>query len=122
MTKKEESTTTRGLVLFIGSDVIGRGEDYQLGNLLMQKFLHTMGGHRSRPETIVLMNSGVKLVAEDSLVSGELRQLENQGVGILSCGTCLSRFQLTDKVAVGQVSNMSDITDTLLKAGKVISL
>lgn len=122
MTKKEELTTTRGLVLFISSDVVGRGEDYQLGSLLMQKFLHTISGHRSKPESVVLMNDGVKLVTQDSLVLGELKQLENQGVGILACGTCLSRFQLTDKVAVGQVSNMSDITDTLLKATKVISI
>ncbi len=122
MTEKEELTTTQGLVLFIGSDIVGRGEDYQLGNLLMQKFLHTISGHQSKPETVVLMNNGVKLVTQDSLLSGELRQLENQGVEILSCGTCLSRFQLTDKVIVGQVSNMSDITDTLLKARKVISV
>ena len=121
MTKKEDLTTTRGLVLFIGSDVVGRGEDY-LGNLLMQKFLHTISGHRFKPETVILMNSGVKLVTQDSVVLGELRQLENQGVDILACGTCLSHFQLADRVAVGQVSNMSDITDTLLKAGKVISI
>lgn len=122
MTKEEELTNIRGLVLFIGSDVVGRGEDYQLGSLLMQKFLHTIIGHRIKPDTVVLMNNGVKLVTQDSLVLGELRQLENQGVYILACGTCLSRFQLTDKVAVGQVSNMSEITDTLLKAGKVISI
>ena len=122
MTKKEELTATHGLVLFIGSDVVGRGENYQLGNLLMQKFLHTINGHRFKPETVVLMNNGVKLVTQDSLVVGELRQLANQGVDILACGTCLSRFQLTDKVAVGKVSNMSDITDALLKAVKVISI
>lgn len=109
-------------VVFIGSDVVGRGENYELGVLLMQKFLHELGGHRVKPETIVLMNSGVKLVTDDSLVIGELKQLGNQGVDILACGTCLSRLELTDKVAVGKVSNMPDITDILLRAGKVISL
>jgi len=122
MIKKEKLTTTHGLVLFIGSDIVGRGEDYQLGNLLMQKFLHTIGGHRLKPETVVLMNNGAKLATQDSLVVGELKRLAKQGVDILVCGTCLSRFQLTEKVAVGQVSNMSDITDTLLKAVKVISI
>lgn len=122
MTKKEVLTTTSGLVLFIGSDVVGRGEDYQLGSLLMQKLLHTISGHRFKPATVVLMNNGVKLVTQDSLVLGELTHLENQGVDILACGTCLSRFQLTEKVAVGQVSNMSDITDAMLKAAKVISI
>ena len=109
-------------MLFIGSDIVGRGEDYQPGNLLIQKFLHTISGHRFKPETVVLMNNGAKLATQDSLVVGELKQLANQGVDILVCGTCLSRFHLTEKLAVGQVSNMSDITDTLLKAVKVISI
>lgn len=110
------------LVLFLGSDVIGRGSDHQLGSLLMAKFLHTLCGPVTKPDTIALMNDGVRLVVEDSPVLGELRLLEEQGVGILACGTCLSRFSLTSKVAVGKVSNMQDITDTLLKAAKVLSL
>lgn len=119
--KKEPQAATR-TVLFLGSDVVGRGDDYQLGSLLMQKFLHTLGGLTSRPETIVLINTGVKLVTEDSLVAGELRQLESQGIEILACGTCLSRFQLTDKVAVGRISDMYTIANTMLKAEKIISL
>ena len=114
--------TTDGLVLFVGSDVVGRGEDHQLGSLLMQKLLHTVGGHRLKPATVLLMNSGVKLVAENSLASGELREMEDQGVSILSCGTCLSRFQLHDRVTVGQVSNMSDMVDAMLRAERVISV
>jgi selenium metabolism protein YedF len=120
-TAKEEVSAT-GIVLFIPSEVLGRGDNQQLGSLLMQSFLHTMGGLTSRPETIILINNGVKLVANDSLVIGELRQLESQGIEILACGTCLSRLQLLDKVAVGQVSNMYTIADTLLRAEKVVSL
>jgi len=118
---KEESQSTTGIVLFIGSDVLGRGDD-QLGNLLMQKFLHTLAGLTSRPETILLVNSGVKLVIKGSLTAGELGKLEEQGIEIRACGTCLSHFQLTDKVAVGQVSDMYTIADTLLRAEKIISL
>jgi len=114
--------STTGIVLFIASDVLGRGDNQQLGSLLMQSFLHTLGGLTSRPETIIFMNSGVKLVTNDSLALGELRQLENQGIEILACGTCLSRLQLIDKVAVGQVSNMYTIADALLRAEKAVSL
>jgi selenium metabolism protein YedF len=119
---KGEPQYATGTVLFVSSDVLGRGEDHQLGSLLIQKFLHTLGGLTSKPETILLINNGVKLVAEDSPVLGELRQLENQGIDILACGTCLSRFQLTDKVRVGLVSDMYTITDTLLKAKRIIPL
>ncbi len=118
---KEQHQAT-GIVLFLSSNVMGRGEDSQLGSLLMQKFLHTLGGLATKPETILLVNDGVKLVTQDSPVLGELRQLENQGTEVLACGTCLSRFQLMDKVAVGRVSDMYNIADTLLKAGKIISL
>ena len=88
----------------------------------MQSFLNTVGGLIVRPETIVLMNNGVKLATDDSLVLGELRQLESQGIEILACGTCLSRLELTDKLAIGQISNMYTIADILLKANKVVSL
>jgi selenium metabolism protein YedF len=119
---KQQCAVATGIVLFIASDVLGRGDNQQLGSLLMQSFLHTLGGLTSRPETIVFMNSGVTLVTDDSPVLGELRQLENQGIEILACGTCISRLQLADKVAVGQVSNMYTIADTLLRAEKIISL
>ncbi|MFC2025189.1 sulfurtransferase-like selenium metabolism protein YedF [Chloroflexota bacterium] len=111
-----------GIVLFISSDIVGRGENIELGNLLMHSFLNTLGSLSAKPESIIFMNNGVKLVIEDSLVVGELKQLESQGIEILTCGTCLSRLNLMDKVAVGQVSNMYTLADTLLKARKVISL
>lgn len=119
-----ENKPSAGLnpVLFIGSDMVGRGENYELGRLLMQRFLHEVGGHRRKPNTVILMNNGVKLVSRESPALPELRQLEAQGVEILACGTCLDRLQLMDKVAVGKVSNMPDITDTLLKSSNVISL
>lgn len=109
-------------VVFAGSDIVGRGEDRQLGSLLMQKYLHTLSGHRIKPKSILLMNDGVKMVAKDSPVLEELRLLTGQGIDILACGTCLERFGLGDEVAVGTVSNMYDITDALLKASKVISI
>ena len=108
-------------VIFSGSDIVGRGEDRQLGSLLMQKYLHTLSGHRIKPRSILLMNDGVRMVVKDSPVLEELKLLSGQGIDILACGTCLDRFGLTDKVAVGTVSNMYDITDAMLKAGKVIS-
>ena len=120
-TKKQPVPAT-GVALFIASDILGRGENQPLGSLLMQSFLHTVGGLGLRPETIVLMNNGVKLATNDSLVLGELRQLESQGIEILACGTCLSRLELTDKLAIGQISNMYTIADILLKANKIVSL
>jgi selenium metabolism protein YedF len=119
---EQEPASATGIVLLVASDVLGRGDNQQLGSLLIQSFLHTVGGLQLKPETIIFINNGVRLVTDDSLVLGELRQLESQGIEVLACGTCLSRLELTDKVAVGKVSNMYTIADTLLRAGKVISL
>jgi selenium metabolism protein YedF len=119
---KDEVPAATGIVLFISSDILGRGENLELGNLLMHSFLNTIGAISPRPETIIFMNNGVKLITEDSPVVGELKQLESQGVEILACGTCLSRFELTDKVAAGQVSNMYTLAETLLRANKIISI
>ena len=116
------SPSATGTVLFLGSDIIGRGENVALGNLLMQSFLHTIGGLEGRPHTILLMNNGVKLITRDSPVLGEFKQLESQGVEILACGTCLARFELTDRVAAGKVSNMYEIAGKMLQAERVISL
>ena len=111
-----------GTVIFIGSDIIGRGENTPLGSLLMQSFLHTVGGFKTGPATIIMMNNGVKLTTSDSAALGELKQMESRGVEILACGTCLDRLGLMDKAAVGQISNMYTIAETMMKATKVISL
>jgi len=119
---EEDPAENGDTVLLISSDVLGRGENSQLGSLLIHSFLNTLGAFNSKPSAIIFMNDGVKLVTEDSVAVGELKQLEAFGVEVFACGTCLSRLDLADKLAVGHVSNMYDLTSIMLKAGKVISL
>ena len=52
----------------------------------------------------------------------DLQTLEEQGMRILICGTCLNHFGLKEKVAVGTVSNMYTIAEELLGAGKVVTV
>jgi len=117
-----QPVTMQDTIILIGSDTLGRGGNPQLGSLLMHSFLNTLGAFNSRPSSIIFMNDGVKLVTEDSIAVGELKQLEEQGVEILACGTCLSYLKLADRLAVGRVSNMYDLADIMLRAGKVITL
>lgn len=109
------------LVLVIPSDVMGRGNE-ELGNILVRSFFHTLGEVEPVPQTMIFFNAGAKLACEDSPVLDDLCTLEADGVEILVCGTCLGYFELTDKLAVGQVSNMYDIAETMLGAGKVVHL
>lgn len=108
-------------VVFIPSDGMGRGDD-ELGGILIRSFLHTLNEVEPLPDTIVFVNAGVKLTVEDSLVLEDLQFLEQRGVEILACGTCLGHFGLKAKMAIGEISNMYSIAETLLGAGKVVAL
>jgi selenium metabolism protein YedF len=109
------------LVVIVSSETMGRGEE-ELGSILMRTFFHTLGEVAPMPDMIIFVNSGVKLVVENSPVLEDLQALTGQGVHILACGTCLGYYELMEKVAVGEVSNMYTIAETLLGAGKVVSL
>jgi selenium metabolism protein YedF len=111
----------RPLVITIPSEFMGRGEE-ELGHILIRGFFHALGEVEPRPDTIIFFNSGVKLVTEGSPVLEDLKSLSEQGVGILACGTCLGYYDLKEKVALGEVSNMYTIAETLLGAGKLVSL
>jgi selenium metabolism protein YedF len=108
-------------VVLVPSDVMGRGDD-ELGSILIRSFLHTLNEIEPRPATLIFINSGVKLAVEGSPVLEDLEGLEQRGVNILSCGTCLGHFELKDKVAIGEISNMYTIAETLLAGGNVVAL
>jgi selenium metabolism protein YedF len=109
------------LVITIQQDRMGRGDD-ELGYVLIKSFIHTLGEVSPAPDVIVFLNTGVKLSVKGSDVVEDLKNLQKKGVQILVCGTCLNFFGLTDELEAGIISNMYDISDTLLSAGKIVSV
>lgn len=109
------------LVLVINSEFMGRGDD-QLGHILVRSFFHTLGEVTPLPDTVIFFNSGVKLVVDGSPVLEDLQALSKNGVEVLACGTCLGHYELKQQIAVGVISNMYTIAETMLDAGKVINL
>ena len=109
------------LVLTVPSEFMGRGDE-MLGQILVRSFFHTLGEAQPLPDTIIFLNSGVKLVAMGSPVLDDLHDLCDRGITILACGTCLGHYGLKDQIAAGEISNMYTIAETLLGAGKVVSL
>jgi selenium metabolism protein YedF len=91
--------------ILIQSGVLGRGND-ELGMLLMANFLRLLGECQDKPATLVFWNAGVRLVCEGSWALGHLKKLEEQGVEILACTTCLEYLELTDRLKVGKPTTM----------------
>ena len=50
----------------------------------------------------------------------DLKVLEAEGVEILTCGTCLNFYGLTEKLRIGTVTNMYVIAEKMLNAGNVV--
>ncbi len=110
-----------GMLFFIDSESMGRGSE-ELGAVLMRAFLHTLGEADVRPQKIILVNSGVKLVCEGSPALEDLQAIASQGVEILACGTCLDYFGLKERLRTGRISNMYEILTALSQAGKTVKI
>lgn len=116
----QKAALARDLVVFLSSEVLGRGDD-DLGAALMATFLDTLSHFQGELSHILLINGGAKLPVEGSPVLEELRQLSGMGVCVLVCGTCLRHFGLVEKLGVGRISNMMEILEILARAGRVLS-
>jgi selenium metabolism protein YedF len=109
------------IMVLVPSDRMGRGDD-DLGSKLVINFLKTlkeMGGELWR---LVFLNGGVRLTIAGSQALPDLKALEDEGLTILVCGTCLNHFDILDKKQVGVTTNMLDIVTAMQLADKVISI
>lgn len=113
--------TYKDLTIAIGSDKMGNGED-KLGKILMKSFIYTVRETTPLPSTMVFYNSGVYLTCEGSELLEDLKALEDEGVEIVSCGTCLDYYNLKDKLQVGEIGNMYSIYEKMRNANNTITL
>ncbi len=104
--------------ILIQSETLGRGND-ELGELLMASFLRLLGESKEKPATLVFWNTGVRLVCEGSWALNHLKTLEEQGIEILACRTCLDFFELTEKQKVGQPTRMLKSIGSMLTTDMV---
>ena len=107
------------LVIAVGSNCMGSGDD-ALGATLMKGYLYAVSQQEKLPKTILFYNGGAKVTVEGSVSVEDLKNMEAQGVEILTCGTCLNFYGLSDKLAVGTVTNMYTIVEKLTSASRVI--
>lgn len=106
-------------VMVISSEQMGQGSE-ELGRTLLKAFIYAVTQQDELPETMLFYNGGVHLTCEGSPALEDLRSLEAQGVEIMSCGTCLNYYGLTEKVKVGTVTNMYVIVEKMEGADLVV--
>lgn len=109
----------KNAIVVISSEYMGEG-DPKLGRALMKSYLYALTCQEELPDAVIFYNGGVKLTCGEGEVLEDLRSLEAQGVELLSCGTCLNFYGLTEKLQVGSVTNMYVIAEKMGKASLLI--
>lgn len=109
----------KNLVIQVSSDAMGAGSD-ELGRNLMKAFIYAVTQQDELPATMLFYNGGAHLTCEGSPALDDLKALAEQGVEILTCGTCLNHYGIADKLAVGEVTNMYVICQKLEQAFNIV--
>ncbi len=113
-------TVDKELLLVCKSAAIGDGEP-DLGEKLMKSFFAMLLESGRIPARAIFLNSGIFLTTTGSPVLESLRALAAAGCEILSCATCLDYYQRSDKLELGQPTNMRDTVNALLGYAKVLT-
>ncbi len=95
----KEKKSKKRLLLIVTSHIIGIDET--LGRILMKAFFETMLTTAELPNMIFLMNTAVRLTTIDDEFIEIFKKIEEKGVEIFTCGTCLKFFNLEAKLNVG---------------------
>jgi selenium metabolism protein YedF len=109
----------RSAVVAVGSRTMGEGDE-RLGATLLKGFLYALTESSAWPDALLFYNGGAFLTTAGSESLDDLRKLEDGGVEVLTCGTCLNHYGLSDQLAVGGVTNMYTIVELLTAADSVI--
>ena len=117
----QKQSIKAGATVVVKSNVLGQGDDV-LGSVLMKSFLYTLTQMEGELETLIFLNGGVLLTTAGSEVLEHIKNLAKNGVEVMSCGTCLDFYGLTDKLEVGSIGNMYTIAEEMFHARKLIVL
>lgn len=100
---------------------MGQGDE-SLGLKLISNYFNLIINDEQYPRFIVFYNSGVKLLAPDSIVIDSLNKLSAAGVQLIACKTCIDFYQIALPLPVGSPGSMMDIIALQQKAEKIITL
>ena len=116
---KSDEIKLKETIVVIDSDKMGDGDE-EFSKTLLKGFIYALSSQDIPPAKILFYNTGVRLTTEGSASIEDLKVLEKAGAKIYSCGACLNNYGLTEKLSVGEVTNMYDIVSYLMEADLVI--
>jgi len=116
--QSEKIERKKTLLLVIGSDIMGREEE--LGKTLMKAFFETMKVYKQVPHTMFFLNSGVYLTTKSADICELLKAIEQMGVEIYSCGTCLTKYNLDSELKVGHRGTMNIVIEGMQDFEKTV--
>jgi selenium metabolism protein YedF len=93
-------------VILVSSNRLGSG-DQSLGESILETYFTILKQRDELPQAVFCMNSGVLTMTGDSFVSVHLKEMEEKGVDILACKTCVDHYGVEEKLTVGKVSGMA---------------
>lgn len=116
-----QTSNLKDSVVAFTKEKLGQGND-ELGHVLIKGYIYTLTELEEKPKKLLFLNGGVLLTTGDAETITDLKKLEDMGVEILSCGTCLDYYGLQDELKVGQIANMYLIANAMNEANNTITL
>lgn len=116
-TKTQQASSVRKKLIYLNDDRAGSGE---VGLSLLSKLLSSFVLLSEHIEAVVCVNNGVFVSTTRSHPAlAPLKELEQKGVRVISCGACLTSYKLTDKVQVGEIGNAYEIAQLLIEFDEI---
>ena len=109
-----DSAAENTLFIVVSSDAMGRDPD--IGRVLMKGFFETMKATATYPRAIFFMNAGVRLTTVDEEFVPLLKSIEEAGVEVFSCGTCLKHYGLEEALKVGYRGSTAQVIEGIKDA------
>jgi intracellular sulfur oxidation DsrE/DsrF family protein len=101
----------------------GMGEaEPSLQQKLIKTYFALLDENDLSPAAICFYAEGVHLVVEGSPILKTLKSLEEKGVRLIICNTCLNFYNLSEQVKIGIIGGMTDIIEAQRRSSKVITL
>ena len=116
-----DGSPANGFAVVITRDTMGEGAE-ELGRILIKGFIYSLTELPLPPKFVLFLNSGAYLTSDGANTVDDLKKLEEKGVEILTCGTCVNYYGIEDKLVVGEIANMYAITERMTSGCHIINI